>query len=79
MDGFLAGCQPRPAAVAPSCFFPAAVARARVPKNPITGHVRYDVICTLSTNTDTVVCSVEQGPGLPSSRFSHASKNFQES
>jgi hypothetical protein len=79
MEGFLVGCCSRPVAVALSCFFPAAVAGAGVPKDSITKHVRYDVICTLSTKADTVVCSIEQGRGSPYSHFSHTSKNCRES
>jgi hypothetical protein len=75
MEGLLVGCQPHPVVVAPSCFFPVAVAGASAPKNFITGHVRYNVICTSSTNAGTNVCSVKQGRGLPSSHFSHALKN----
>jgi hypothetical protein len=70
MEGFLVDCRPIPAAVALSCFFLAAVDGASVPKNSVTGHVRYNVICTSSTNVDTVVYSIEQGRGSPSSHFS---------
>ncbi len=73
MEGFLVGCRPRPAVVAPSCFFLVAGAGASVPRIFVTGHMQYNVICTSWTNTNTVVCSIDRRRGSLSSLFSHAS------